>query len=101
MLDRKGGLQKAGLKEIDPDSFEIFCTHLDALTPKEREIFELYLQGRNGPEILEIQRINANTLKYHNKHIYSKLGVNSHKQLLMYVSLIRQEASEQGSGDEA
>ena len=30
-------------------------------------------------------------LRYHNKNIYSKLGVNSLKQLLRYAALMRQD----------
>lgn len=32
-----------------------------------------------------------NGLKYHNKNIYSKLGVSSRKELLRYVAIIKQE----------
>ena len=44
-------------------------------------------------EILEILQIKENTLKFHNKGIYSKLGVNSRKQLLQYAALLKQQTS--------
>ena len=42
-------------------------------------------------EILEIASIKESTLRYHNQNIYSKLGVNSLKQLLRYAALMRED----------
>ena len=78
-------------KEVDPDAYALFLTHLVKLTPKEREIFNLYLAGKSAKEIMELISINENTLKYHNKNIYSKLGVASRKELLLYATLMNQE----------
>ena len=36
---------------------------------------------------MEMSGIKENTLKYHNKNIYNKLGVSSRKQLLRFASL--------------
>lgn len=57
------------------------------MTKKEREIFDLYTQGLSTKEIIARQQISENTLKYHNKNIYSKLGVKSRKELLQYITL--------------
>ena len=35
------------------------------------------------------QHIKENTLKYHNRNIYSKLGVSSRKQLLQIAAAAR------------
>jgi len=35
--------------------------------------------------------IKENTLKYHNKNIYSKLGISSRKQLLAMAEMLTQE----------
>ncbi len=77
------------MPEVDEYDFEMFLEHLHTLTPKEREIFNMYLEGKKAKEILEIAGINQNTLKYHNKNIYSKLGVSSRKQLLEYAALMK------------
>lgn len=74
--------------EVDPDAYQHFLKCLVTLTPKEKEIFSLYLDGKTTREIQQISEINENTLKYHNRNIYSKLGVNSRKQLLMYAALM-------------
>lgn len=81
-------LHAAGMQEIDPDTYALFCNHLSSLTSKEREIFDLYLEGKTGKEIQEILCINPNTIKYHNRNIYDKLGVHSRKDLLKYATLM-------------
>ena len=77
------------MPEVDEYDFEMFLKHLHTLTPKEREIFDYYLAGKKAKEIMELAAINQNTLKYHNKNIYSKLGVTSRKQLLEYAALMK------------
>ncbi len=78
-------------KEVDPDDYEQFCKNLKTLTVKEREIFDLYLAGKSAKDILELLCISENTLKYHNRNIYGKLGVSSRKELLLYATLLTQE----------
>ncbi len=79
------------MDEIDPDSFQMFLNHLHMLTPREKEVFDYYLEGKTAKEIHTIMGINENTVKFHNKNIYSKLGVSSRKQLLQYAELMRQQ----------
>ena len=50
-------------------------------------------------EIMEIACIKESTLRYHNRNIYSKLGVNSLKQLLQYATLMKQQEKETASSD--
>lgn len=66
-----------------------FILHLSSLTPKEREIYDLYLLGKSTREVMSELSISENTLRYHNKNIYSKLGVSSRKQLLEIASQIK------------
>lgn len=82
-------LAEEKLPEVDPDSFERFMQCLCTLTPKERSIFDLYMEGKKAKEILPLAGINENTLKYHNKNIYSKLGVTSRRQLLEFAALMK------------
>ncbi|MBE5946680.1 MAG: helix-turn-helix transcriptional regulator [Lachnospiraceae bacterium] len=60
-------------------------------TITESKIYELYLNGKKAKEITSILSITENTLKYHNKNIYSKLGISSRKQLLRYATLKQHE----------
>ena len=57
------------------------------LVPHRRGNYDLI--NSRFKEIMEIANINQNTLKYHNKNIYSKLGVTSRKQLLEFAALMR------------
>lgn len=77
------------LQIIDHDSYKMFIDSLSTLTTKEKEIFDLYTQGLSTKDIIAQQQISENTLKYHNKNIYSKLGVKSCKELLQYIELMR------------
>lgn len=73
---------------VSPDRLQLFEEGLERLTPKEKEIYLCYVEGMSTVQILEHLSIKENTLKFHNKNLYSKLGVSSRKQLLqMYVQL--------------
>ena len=61
---------------------EQFLNGIATLTPTEHTIYELYISQKTTKEVLELLNIKENTLKFHNKNIYSKLGVSSRKQLL-------------------
>lgn len=77
------------LETVDPDSYKMFVDNLATLTPKEEDIFKLYVQGCSTKAIISQLGITENTLKYHNKNIYGKLGVKTRKELLQYIELMR------------
>ena len=52
------------------------------LTAREAEIFALLAQGRNGAYIQRQLGVSYNTVKTHVAHIYTKLGVHSHQELI-------------------
>lgn len=66
----------------DADKIELFQKGISTLTATEKMIFDLYLEGDGTKDVLSKMNIKENTLKYHNKNIYGKLGVSSRKQLL-------------------
>lgn len=78
-------------KMVSRDDYEFFLMGLKQLTPTERVIFGLYMEGKTAAEIMEIMTIKQTTLKFHNRNIYSKLGVSSKKQLLNYAALYARE----------
>ena len=61
---------------------EHFLAGLQQLTPTERAVYDLYLEGKSTKEVMELLNIKENTLKFHNKNLYAKLEVASRKQLL-------------------
>ena len=73
---------------------QFFATHLNTLTPTEKLVYELYIHGKSSKEILAELNIKENTLKYHNRNIYSKLGVSSRKQLIELANQIKNTAEE-------
>lgn len=89
-------LTSSSAQEVDPEGYAHFKANLCKLTPREREIFDLYLGGRNGKEIRDVLCISENTLKYHNKHIYETLNVSSRKELLRYAAMLEKEAVQVG-----
>ena len=68
--------------------YERFMQRMNALTAAERAVFNLYIAGKSAQEITEELFITANTVKFHNKNIYKKLGVSSLKELRVYISMM-------------
>lgn len=52
------------------------------LTQREAEVFALLAQGRNGVYIQQQLGVSYNTVKTHVSHIYAKLGVHTHQELI-------------------
>lgn len=76
---------EAGTAAPAPDQLDENCARLSdefGLTAREREVFVLLAHGRNGRYIMDHLVISRNTAKSHIKHIYSKLGVHSHQELI-------------------
>lgn len=67
---------------IDAEKCDVFCKGTDLLTQTERKIFDLYINRYTTKEIMETLVISENTLKFHNKNMYSKLGVTSRRELM-------------------
>ncbi len=87
-IDLLSDMHKA---EMSLDDYLYFVKNLDTLTPTERKIYDMYLEGKKGKEITEILNISENTLKFHNKNLYGKLGVSSRKQLIKLAALKQHE----------
>ncbi len=70
--------------------FETFVENIKTLSPAERLVFNLYMEGYNAREIAEKLYLSINTIKTHNKRIYMKLNVSSRKELLVYVNMMKE-----------
>ncbi|MEC4175784.1 helix-turn-helix transcriptional regulator [Adlercreutzia sp. R7] len=53
-----------------------------ALTPREAEVFAMLARGRDRSYIEEALVVSRNTVKAHVKHVYAKLGIHSHQELI-------------------
>ena len=67
---------------VSEECLQIYKAGLAELTKTERIIYNAYVEGKSTKEVLEQLNIKENTLKFHNKNIYGKLGVSSRKQLV-------------------
>ena len=59
------------------------------LTGTERVILRYYAEGYAVKDISSLLFISAGTVKGHNSHIYSKLGVDSYDNLKAYLDVLR------------
>ena len=65
---------------------------VNLLTPTERQVFDYYAAGMAGKEVQAAMHITENTLKYHNRNLYSKLNVSSRKELLQLIAQAQEQA---------
>ena len=61
------------------------------LTQREEEILYLLAQKRRAADIAEALTVGVSTVRSHVKHIHSKLGVHSRKELLELVGVVDSE----------
>ena len=59
------------------------------LTSTERIILRYYAEGYGVKDIPDLLFISAGTVKGHNSHIYSKLGVDSYDALKAYLDILK------------
>ncbi|MDR1589562.1 MAG: helix-turn-helix transcriptional regulator [Oscillospiraceae bacterium] len=64
--------------------------NLKTLTATERAVFDLYMGEKTAREIADELFITDNTVKFHNKNIYRKLGVSSLKVLWVYMKMMKE-----------
>ena len=70
------------LEEVHIQVTDDFVKGIKELTHTERKVFDMYVSDMTSAQVMEQLHITNNTLKFHNKNIYSKLNVNSRKQLV-------------------
>jgi DNA-binding NarL/FixJ family response regulator len=52
------------------------------LSSREREVFQNLLEGRTNKEIAAKLFVSVNTVRTHNRNIYSKLGLKNRLELI-------------------
>lgn len=89
-LVKQHAIESANTIFTDNDSDNVtgsggrYARYLDGvsrLTQTEKVIYDAYVRRMTTKEILELLNIKENTLKFHNKNLYNKLGVSSRKEL--------------------
>ena len=61
---------------------EYMSSVLYTLTPTESQIYKFYIDGKKTKDVMAELGITENTLKFHNRNLYSKLGVATRKELV-------------------
>ncbi len=90
--------EPAAASDISADMMECFAKGLSMLTPTERLIYDAYVSGASTKNIMADLHIKENTLKFHNKNLYGKLGVSSRKQLIaVYKAMQADMAQDDGN----
>lgn len=89
--DKLADPEQDALAPEEMAQLELFVSGLERLTPKEQLLYDCYTGGMSTTQIMEQLNIKENTLKFHNKNLYSKLGVSSRKQLLRFAALKQKE----------
>jgi DNA-binding NarL/FixJ family response regulator len=56
----------------------------DALSDREREIFQLIAEGHANKEIADLLQVSASTVETHRAHILDKLNVHSAAEIVLY-----------------
>ena len=56
----------------------------DALSEREREIFQLVAEGRTNKEIAELLSISATTVETHRAHVFQKLDLHNAAEVVRY-----------------
>ena len=87
--EEKAPLDDRALAELEVDA-EQYLAGMSRLTATELAVFNLYVSGKGTKEIMSELNIKENTLKFHNKNIYGKLGVSSRKQLISVYQTLKQ-----------
>ena len=65
--------------EFSPENIQSYA--FEKLSSKEIRVAELSLRGYSYTEIAEIMELQPNTVKWHQKNLYTKLQINSKREL--------------------
>ncbi len=56
----------------------------DALSEREREVFQLIAEGRSNKQIEELLFLSVSTVETHRAHIMEKLDVHNAAEMVLY-----------------
>ncbi len=74
--------------QADITAYNTFIEQLSTLTKSERKVFELYVQKMDSHQVANELNVSINTIRTHNRNIYSKLYVSSYKELMVYIQMM-------------
>lgn len=83
-------IQRAEKEHHQLQVLEQFVERTKLLTPAERSVFNLSIQGLSPKEIADQMFLSINTIKTHNKRIFAKLAISSREELLLYTNMLKE-----------
>ena len=75
-------------EQVELSAYRMFINQIETLTKTERIVFDLYITGLNSHEIANKLNLSINTIRTHNRNIYSKLNVTSYKEMMVYIQMM-------------
>lgn len=78
-------------EQVYPEEYTYFLQAINDLSGKERTVFDCYLKGLSTRETANLMGITEDGVRYHNKNLYTKLGVTGIKQMKMFISIMQQD----------
>jgi len=89
-MDKKTRVNQSVLGEVGGNKWKECCNTICKrydLTSREKEVFQLLSRGRTAKFIEQDLNISYATAKSHVHHIYSKLGIHSHQELINLIEI--------------
>ncbi len=74
------GIVVEGYRSPEDDSTSVFTV----LTPREREVLQLFAEGQSSKQISDVLFIGVKTVEAHRRQIMNKLGFHSLAELIKY-----------------
>ncbi len=87
--------QSNSLNVYNSKMFTSFLKNIETLSPAERAVFDLYIEGYTAREIADKLYLSINTIKTHNKRIYEKMNVSSRNELMVYIMMMKELEAKQ------
>lgn len=84
--------QKLEPGNLPPDIEELlqdFSSRVQTLTPTERAVLQLFMDGCGIEEVAARSFISVGTARKHNTNLNRKLGISNREELMVYIDLFR------------
>ena len=76
------------MTDLNGNGYRFLRPAIDSLTDRECDVLRRISQGFSDQEIARDLFLSINTVKWHNRNIYAKLGVKCRTQAAVYVSVL-------------
>ena len=89
----KKGTNLQVISGVIPEALRImlddFTSRIGSLTQAESQILLYYMDGYDIADIPDLASVTINTVRKHNRNIYSKLAIKSKEELMLYLDILQ------------